>query len=128
MPEKKKWVEFTEIVERRDDNLYATLKFRFTPDHTALSNPKAGSIRLWLETVLTHWAKTTKAGRKAWDDSSGDFNVGDLNQALGDASLKRLLRDNGCLRLTVRIDDSAMRTFDPDWVFDTVLMDPESGN
>ena len=50
----------------------ALVKFTLTKKMTKDQILKA------LTTLLTQWVKDTKEGKKAWENTGGDFNVGDL--------------------------------------------------
>lgn len=77
-----------------------------------------------LTAALTKWAKTTEEGRDAWDESSQDFNVGDLSNAdYEDNPLKAILAEFGIKNLSVSVysdDDS------PTWGYDDVLIDGDA--
>lgn len=69
------------------------------------------------------WAKT-KEGRAAYENSSGDFNFGDLASYLGDFSLYHELTKEG-IELTLEEDLDINNHVD----YDTVLMsDPDESN
>lgn len=70
-----------------------------------------------LVSAMDKWFKTEE-GAKAWEHSSGDYNVGDLaNESLGeDTKLGKLLLDEGIRDLDINTYSS-----DNEWSFDTVL-------
>lgn len=78
-------------------------------------------LRSALTAALTEWMRTTQEGKDAWEDSSHDFNVGDLANAPTDSSpLKELLAAQNVhdLEIDVYSDVSGDRY----WTFDTLLV------
>jgi hypothetical protein len=71
--------------------------------------------------AITNWMKCTDKGKKAFEYSSEDFNIGDLSSYLEDANLKGLLYEQGISDLTVSIYTCAESN--PNWVYDTHLFD-----
>jgi len=70
-----------------------------------------------LDATLTEWFQTEE-GQIAWNDSSEDFNVGDLIAYQGNDDLIELLRQNGIYRLSIEIYQQDRIT---NWTFDRVL-------
>lgn len=82
-----------------------------------------GAFLAALKKALTKWAKTTKKGKAAWESSSHDFNVGDLDGYLPASNeLNEILASFGILDLKVDIlsEDHLCN-----WSYDTVLIDME---
>ena len=75
-----------------------------------------------IKEVVTHWVKVCEAGRKAWHDSVGDFNIGDLaNVDANDLSdFFSYLKEKG-----IDVEDIAVHSMDNApgrYDFDTVLV------
>jgi hypothetical protein len=67
---------------------------------------------------VTRWMVVSSDGRKEWEYSGEDFNVGDLVSCLGDELLTDCLLREGVVGLVIeQLDVSA------DWVYDSVLVD-----
>lgn len=78
-----------------------------------------------LTSALSEWVAKTTAGRRAWKDSSQDFNVGDLSHWQSEKSLQPYLEKQGIRHLRVE-------TFSEDfvcshWSYDTVLVNEPEG-
>lgn len=73
-----------------------------------------------LTTAITDWVRKTDSGKQAWQNSSQDFNIGDLIHHDGDPALARFLHWHGLhlSRLTV-VDSECAEPFD------TVLVDTD---
>lgn len=69
--------------------------------------------------ALSRWVRETQTGRDAWEESSEDFNVGDLSNYHGDPSLTPILADVGIMDLRVKVYSADRST----WTFDTVLIE-----
>ena len=78
-------------------------------------------FRAALTAAITDWMVDTSEGRDAWRNSSEDFNIGDLDHALGDETLTSILNKRGILNLKIEIISET--TLCNDWMFDTVLAD-----
>lgn len=74
-----------------------------------------------LKRALTCWAKETPEALLAWVDSSRDFNVGDLEEFVGEESLVPYLAREGLFDLAVTIVSAGPPQ--PGWTYDTILMD-----
>lgn len=83
----------------------------------------AASLRDALTEALTQWCNCANEGREAWEESDHDFNIGDLgSRYLGCESLQPYLNNAGVEELEIAIERDI---FTCQWVYDTVLMDPE---
>jgi hypothetical protein len=67
---------------------------------------------------VTKWMLSSAEGRKAWEYSGEDFNVGDLASWLGEEDLVDCLLRERVVGLTIEQLDN----FNADWVYDTVLV------
>jgi hypothetical protein len=76
MPGHTKYIPFVREEDGKNTT-YAVLKVRLAPKASQLSNK---TIVEHLAALLTLWIAKTKEGRKAWQQSCGDFNIGDLAQ------------------------------------------------
>jgi hypothetical protein len=76
-----------------------------------------------LKRAITNWVKTTPEGKKAWLDSSRDFNVGDLSFNSHDPQLVEYLKAEGIEELAV--DPYNKMDLAEDWVYDTVLVNEQ---
>lgn len=74
-----------------------------------------------LKKALTQWACDTEEGRKAWKQSSYDFNVGDLAGEVGAESMQPYLEKVGIKRINIGIETHDNRCVA--WNYDTVLVD-----
>lgn len=74
-----------------------------------------------LITALSNWAQTTGSGRKAWQQSGQDFNVGDLSHYQDDPRLKRQ-----CVKVGIHnLDVTPYIDMSTTWTYDTVLINPD---
>jgi hypothetical protein len=81
-----------------------------------------------LKKALTKWQQTTDEGKEAWEESSEDFNVGDLsNYELRKGTLRKLLAERGINKLEIDIKSRSggMGASIGAWSYDTVLIEPE---
>lgn len=63
--------------------------------HTAIL-PNTDKVMEAFEAGVTEWVETTQAGKKAWEDSTEDLNIGDLvGQYDGHAELDECLGKRG---------------------------------
>lgn len=101
------------LIDRKDDNTVAVVTVTSESRDWRLNG---GAFKQWLIEQLTVWAQTP-AGRQAWDNSTHDFNVGDLNYHQDDPALVSLLRQHGVtMKITVYCGGH-------DWQYDDVLID-----
>lgn len=54
-----------------------------------------------LKRAVTNWVCSTSQGKKAWEDSSENFNIGDLANCTGDSTLKPYLAKEGITYLEI---------------------------
>lgn len=71
--------------------------------------------------AVTGWMKVTKSGMEKWEQSSKDFNIGDLSSCYSDADLQKFLKRNGILDFEIWIFTCS--NMDHGYTFDTVLVD-----
>jgi hypothetical protein len=76
MPGHTKYIPFVREEDGKSTT-YAILKVVLKPKDATLSNK---AIVGYLTVLITMWIAETKEGRKAWQQSCGDFNIGDLAQ------------------------------------------------
>lgn len=74
-----------------------------------------------LTRAISDWVKTSDAGKMAWENSSEDFNVGDLSHWTDELSLKKCLEKEGITELNIDINSKNMAS--TEWMYDTVLAD-----
>lgn len=74
-----------------------------------------------LKSAITSWIKSTDEGKDAWNESRGDFNIGDFASYCNNDSMKQCLVDEGLLSVNVTIIDSANEHIP----FDTILADED---
>jgi hypothetical protein len=72
-----------------------------------------------IKKAVTDWVKITKAGMREWDDSSQDFNIGDLSTCYTDNDLKKFLNRYGIVDLEIWTFTSSTLT---PFTFDTILV------
>lgn len=99
------------LVIRRDsheENTFAVVRW---------SGCSVDRFKETLKAAVTDWIEIG-SGKEAWEDSSGDFNVGDLANWTGNADLIFILAQYGIMDLDIDVfSDESM----PDWTFDEVL-------
>jgi hypothetical protein len=109
-------VKFIVRRDSDDEETYAIITAR-------VENPKLAKDSVFLEhlgAALSKWAKETKEGKKAYEDSREDFNVGDLAGHCSDESLTPFLSKNGIHELDVDVNcEKSCRI----WSYDTILID-----
>jgi hypothetical protein len=71
-----------------------------------------------IKRAVTRWVNETDAGRAAWENSSEDFNVGDLSNEIGDKELTARLLEEGVVSLDIETHGTAH-----DWQYDRILVD-----
>ena len=111
-------VQFVVPRDSRDEVTFAVIHAR-----VSLKAQKKGmGINEFLDALkqaVTNWIKTTTEGRQAWENSSQDFNIGDLaNENIG--PINAYLKHHG-----IAIDDINVFSMDCSagcWEFDTVLV------
>jgi hypothetical protein len=78
-------------------------------------------IRPAITRALTKWVKTTDEGKNEWEESSHDFNIGDLsNVDKTQDPLRRYLEEQGIRNLFIEIffaEDAP-----GNWMYDSVLV------
>jgi hypothetical protein len=81
-----------------------------------------GEFQECLKLALTQWYQNTDEGKHAWEESSNDFNVGDLaaQQPFSRGLLKEL-KKVGIFNLKISIYGNY--NAQPLWHFDTVLIE-----
>ena len=72
-------------------------------------------------TAVTKWIQKTKEGKKAWEYSCGDFNIGDLASYIEDDDLIKYFDEVGLTN--VKLIDNEYESSKYIWNFDTVLGD-----
>lgn len=72
-----------------------------------------------LTKALSRWVRETETGQEAWEESSHDFNVGDLSNYYSDPSLTPILTDEGIVNLHIEVHSADAST----WTYDTVLIE-----
>jgi len=78
-----------------------------------------------LKKALTDWVKNARKGREAWQESCGDFNIGDL--ALNDRTAEKWCHETGTLKKYGLLGFSVTSCNDSDPIpFDTILIDRNS--
>jgi hypothetical protein len=103
-----------------------TASFTVKAYDEGLSNP-SNLLRV-MKQVFTEWVKTTDEGRKAWEDSGGDFNIGDVANHFYSGSRNRLFLYDALVEHGIEISDIDVHSMDGDrdaWEFDTVLVNKE---
>lgn len=75
-----------------------------------------GGAIIQLKAAVTEWVTTTEVGKKAWDYSGRDLNIGDLAGYLDHTGLKPILARYN-IKLEI-LDGTALP-------YDTVLAEPE---
>lgn len=69
---------------------------------------------------VTRWTVQTYEGTKAWDNSVGEFSLGDLISHLEDPRLRVFLKAFGIYDM--RIDSLDLSSHQADWNYDTLLV------
>lgn len=72
-----------------------------------------------LRHALTSWVQETRIGKRAWEQSSHDFNIGDLSHYQDDHGIKLRCRNKGIIQFVV----TPYTNFWSGWHYDTVLID-----
>jgi hypothetical protein len=72
-----------------------------------------------IQRAITAWVKNSDVGRRAFQETDGDFNVGDLANELGDPALTAELAKERITHLTVETYCDVMPT---GWEFDDHLV------
>lgn len=81
MPKMKKPIETTIPFIRTEDGKVTTVAL---VKFTLAKKMTKDQILIALTALLTQWAKETVEGKKAWEYTGGDFNIGDLASYEGD--------------------------------------------
>lgn len=111
------------VVPREGERTFAVVTWKATTSSFPTGVP-ANKLCVAIIAAVTEWVMTTEDGKKAWENSSNDFNIGDLSANLSDDPtdpLNVLLAKQGItgLEITTYNDTDG----DLDWTYDTVLVD-----
>lgn len=104
-----------ELIIRRessDENTFAMVSF----DKTRLVYDE-DSLKTSVKRALVYWIQNTEAGKKAWENSRKNFNIGDLINGLGDEDLQKALTHQGVVGLKINVISGSSGT----WEFDDIL-------
>lgn len=74
-------------------------------------------------TAVTQWVRETEEGAKAYEDSSEDFNIGDLAQEMPNPQLQYFFNGQGLF--DIKIEIIANSDYQDDWTYDTHLVEEE---
>lgn len=79
-----------------------------------------------LTNVITQWVNNTEEGKKAWDDSSEDFNVGDLSsyEDIIKKTMSKELMKTGIYDFEIVMQGDSKEVIN----FDTILVDSSKLN
>lgn len=99
------------IVRRGWEDTLAIVKWKGVSENEILDRVRS---------AVTNWVNTTDEGKKAWLNSSQDFNVGDLWNHLGNEQLIDLLKTHDVHELEIHI--MHVDCNDHNWKFDTLLV------
>jgi hypothetical protein len=94
---KSHYVEYLVPRISNDEFTCAIVKAVVSPKH--ISSEKGFFKRLM--DAVTEWAKSTKRGRLAWEQSSKDFNIGDLSGVFQNGEFRDILKSHGIVRLEI---------------------------
>jgi hypothetical protein len=75
-----------------------------------------------LKDTVTEWVKTTDSGRKAWEESDENFNVGDLANENLEALNELFMERHAAFITDIDVFSQDGNTGD-EWAFDDVLVD-----
>lgn len=111
-------VEFLISRDSREETTLALVTAKVTSEEL-MSGPKFLGA---LKKALTAWVNETEDGAAAWDNSSWDFNLGDLSMEQPFSQvLKTRLEAHGIYELDIEVMSSNRAEYN--WVYDTVLVD-----
>ena len=79
---------------------------------------ESGAVQGAVVSAVTDWINETESGRKAWEESCEDFNIGDLCECLDDESLRARLSRYGIGGMEICITDGS----ESQWTFDEILV------
>lgn len=68
--------------------------------------------------AVTDWIAVSSEGKEAWDDSSENFNIGDLANHTGNAGLAFILAQYGIMDLEIDVFSDESHSL---WAFDDIL-------
>ena len=107
------------IVSRNDPNEITFALVTANVNRTGLKNEI--NFLNALTRSISEWIKTSDAGKMALEDSSENFNVGDLSNWTEELSLKKCLENEGITEFNV--DITSKNIVSTNWMYDTVLAD-----
>lgn len=107
-------VTFVVFRNSMDENTVAIISASFLDADKSKSNFLGR-----LQAALSHWASTTEEGADAYEESSEDFNIGDLSLHVDDKQLQNILSEYGIKGLEI----STHEDVSSEWSFDTHLID-----
>jgi hypothetical protein len=113
VPKKGAHMKNSLVVARndRDMNAFAFVQWVGIIGHSAL---KAA-----LKKACTEWVKTTPEGQEAWEDTSEDFNLGDLCNHTGEPTLVAILQKYGIVGLEIDVYSDEKPA---NWEYDDILV------
>lgn len=80
-----------------------------------------GQLLSLFRNAITAWVRETKEGREAYDNSSRDFNVGDLAVIMPNPQLQYYFNGQGLY--DIEIETISSTDFQDDWTYDTHLVE-----
>jgi hypothetical protein len=105
--------------ESSRESTVSIIQAQFTAKACADGMTTVGNLKTRLIEAVTRWVQTTEDGKSAWEESTHDFNLGDLaNQDL--APINERLGPSGIFILSIEVH--SMDASSDDWLFDTVLV------
>ena len=86
------------LFQRESENLNCVVSCK---DNSRIESPN--DFFNALTTSISDWVKNTEIGKKAFEYTCEDFNIGDLSSYLDDEDLKHILLTNGVCELEISL-------------------------
>lgn len=116
-------LDVTFVVPRisNDEMTVAIVEVKLTPEAVKEGYDRAEHFLPFLTDAVSKWVAETKKGKKAWEDSSHHFHIGDLSMCDLDVIVKQVgvKEFMTSLKITCHVGVGKHS----DWTYDTVLVD-----
>jgi hypothetical protein len=106
--------KYIAIVSREEENLVAVVTYKSSKELNQ------NSMMDLITKAVTEWIDDTEEGKRAWEHSLYDFNIGDLSNYLNSIILRGFLHANDIWELNIEIVGNG--DYPTEYVYDTVLV------
>src|ERR1035437_9915177 len=104
--------------DSRDELTYAVIRVEISDEAASKGMCCVMPFLAALKSAVTEWIKTTKEGKNAWEESSKDFNIGELSN-YNLVKIDRILAKQGIHDIDIEVH--SMEGTSEGWSYDTIL-------